>query len=387
MTNPRRTILQVIPDLDAGGAERTTVEVAEAIVDAGWRAIVATAGGRLVAEVEAAGSDVVTLPVGDKMPWSILANARRLADLIRREEVDLVHARSRAAAWAAERAARAAGVPIVTTYHGTYGEKNRLKKAYNAVMARGDVVIANSEFTADLIRARYDVPDERLVVINRGVDVDRFERTAVPDERIAALRSSWGLGDADRVLLVPARLTRWKGQLVAIEAFRRAIAQGTSAQAVLILAGDAQGRDDYAGELHSAIAVAGLQDRIRLVGHCADMPAAMAIADFMIISSTEPEAFGRTSVEAQAMGTPVIATNIGGPRDTVVADGKDQTGWLVPPSDPAAMAAAIQRGLAAPDDEIAEIAAAGRRNARANYTTARLQRLTLGVYRRLLDGA
>ncbi|MEO1265850.1 MAG: glycosyltransferase, partial [Pseudomonadota bacterium] len=138
MTNPRRTILQVIPDLDAGGAERTTIEVAEAIVDAGWRAIVATAGGRLVAEVEATGADVVTLPVGDKMPWSILANARRLADLIRREEVDLVHARSRAAAWAAERAARAAGVPIVTTYHGTYGEKNRLKKAYNAVMARGD---------------------------------------------------------------------------------------------------------------------------------------------------------------------------------------------------------------------------------------------------------
>ncbi|MEO0673143.1 MAG: glycosyltransferase, partial [Pseudomonadota bacterium] len=267
------TILQVIPELDAGGAEQTTLEIVQAVVDAGGRALVATAGGRLCGAVRDAGGEVFEIPVGQKSPIAIWRNARRLRQLIADEGVDLVHARSRAAAWAAERAARQSGVPFVTTYHGAYSEKNRFKKAYNAVMARGDIVIANSQFTANLIRERYNIDEDRLVVIPRGVDLERFNRDAISEERIAALRDAWGVTAGDRIILLPARLTRWKGQVVAIEAFSRAVREGLDDNVQLILAGDAQGRDDYVSALQSAIAENGVARLVKLVGHCSDMPA------------------------------------------------------------------------------------------------------------------
>ena len=286
-------------------------------------------------------------------------------------------------------AARAARIPFVTTYHGAYNEKSAWKRRYNAVMASGDLVIANSAWTARLVRERYATPDARLVVVPRGVDVARFEPSAIAPGRLAALRASWRLSDTDRVILHPARLTAWKGQPPVIAAAAELAASGRLGDGLVILAGDDQGRTEYRQRLEADIRAAGLGDRVRLVGHCADMPAAFAVAHVALVASVEPEAFGRTATEAEAAGCPVIATAIGAPPETVLAPpavpASESTGWLVPPADPAALADALATALAlSPADRSAIGARATAHVARA-FTLDAMQARTLAVYDRLLS--
>ncbi len=218
MAEKRPTILQIIPELDTGGAELSTIEIADAITSAGGRCIVLTEGGRLVQRLRDTGAEVQFFPAAVKNPVRLLWNAHRIANVIRRDGVDLVHARSRAPAWSALIAARRTGVPFVTTYHGAYSEKSDAKRLYNSVMARGDAVIANSHYTSDLIRMRYGTPRNKLHVIYRGVDGRLFDPVNVAPERVAAVRRRWGIDDKRRVVLHAARLTTWKGQKVVIEA-------------------------------------------------------------------------------------------------------------------------------------------------------------------------
>ena len=218
MAPARPTILQIIPTLDTGGAELSTVEIAHAIVAGGGRALVATSGGRLAPRIIEAGGEIIPFPADTKNPARMIANARSLAGLIRRENVDLVHARSRAPAWSAFSAARATKRPFVTTYHGAYSENGPLKRAYNSVMARGSPVIANSEFTASLIASRYGTPPGNIRIIHRGVDPSAFDPTTIPAARLDALRHYLGLAPGQPMILHPARLTRWKGQPILIEA-------------------------------------------------------------------------------------------------------------------------------------------------------------------------
>jgi len=388
LADKRPTILQIIPELDTGGAERTTVEMAEAIVKAGGRALVLAEGGRLCGEVEAAGGEMIRFPAATKNPLRILTNARAIARMIAREGVDLVHARSRAPAWSALIAARRTGARYVTTYHGIYNEKGRLKHAYNAVMARGDLVIANSDYTAAIVRQRYAIDPSRIVVVNRGVDIDRFERTNVAADRIASLRAMWGIAPTRRIVVHPARLTRWKGQTTVVEAAALLLRQPGYENVDIVFAGDAQGRHAYLDDLKTMASAAGVSEQIHFVGHVADMPAALAMAEIALIASIEPEAFGRTSVEAQAMGVPVIATAIGAPPFTVLAPPHhppDQaTGRHVPPADAAALAAAMAELLSLPDGQRHAMAERARTHARSNFATATLQRATLSVYDRLL---
>lgn len=386
----RRTILQILPSLETGGAERTAVDVAAALVAAGHRALVASEGGRMVAELEAAGGEPVRFPAATKNPLAMLANAGRLAALIRRERVDLVHARSRAPAWVALAAARRARVPFVTTFHGAYGETNRLKNLYNSVMARGDAVIANSAWTAALIVARHPFAAGRIVTIARGGDLAAFAPEAVPAARRAAMAAQFGLDPADPgpVVLHLARLTGWKGQRVLIDAAARLAAAGLPF--MVILAGDAQGRDGYAADLAARIAAAGLEGRVRLVGHCADVPAALSLATVVAVPSTEPEAFGRAAVEAQAAGVPVVASGHGAVAETVLAPpvvpAAERTGWHVAPGDAAGLAAALAEALSlAPADRLA-LAGRARRHVTAAYGVAAMTGATLAVYERLLAG-
>ncbi len=386
------TILQIIPELDTGGAELSAVEMAEAVVLAGGRALVlAEPGGRLVPRIAAAGGTFVPFPAASKNPVGMLANARALARLVREKHVDLVHARSRAPAWSAFAAARRAGVPLVTTYHGAYGETNAAKRLYNSVMARGDVVIANSQYTADLVAGRYRTPCGRIAVIHRGVDPRAFDVASVAPARPAALRAHWGVGEQTPVILQMARLTAWKGQSVLIEALARLQRAGTLGDAVLVLAGDAQGRDAYVEALRRQIAEAGLVERVRLVGHVEDVAAAYLAAHVTVVASTEPEAFGRTAIEAAAMGCPVIATAIGAPPETVLAEpavaGGEATGWLVPPGDPAALAGRLAAALALGPGERRAMGERARAHALARFTVAAMQRRTLAVYDRLLGTA
>jgi glycosyltransferase involved in cell wall biosynthesis len=381
------TVLQVIPSLEAGGAERTTIDIAGAIQSAGGRALVASQGGRLEAELIQCGAELIRLPVAAKDPVTILLNAGRLESIIRERKVALIHARSRAPAWSALLAARAARIPFLTTYHGAYKASGPLKKFYNSVMAAGDLVIANSQYTADEIAKVYKIQPSRLVVIPRGTDFKAFERERIAPGRIAALKSEWALGaHQGPLLLLPGRLTRWKGQLVLIEALTLLKAAGQLGGAAAVLAGDAKDHEDYRAEIARGVADAGLETRVRIVGHVADMPAAYAAATLVVSPATEPEAFGRVAVEASAIGVAVIASDQGGARETVVTEPENaRTGWRVKPGDARALADAIGAALELPAAELTAIGIAGAAFVRRHYSLQAMCRATLETYLRALD--
>ena len=377
------TLLQVVPRLETGGAEQTTLDVAAAVRAAGGKALVASMGGRMETTLLASGAELERMTVHSKNPLVILGNAVRLAGLIRRRKVSLVHVRSRAPAFSAVIAARMAAVPVIATYHGVYNAKSGLKRWYNGVMTRGEVVIANSEFTRRHVIAQHQVDPDKVVAIPRGVDIARFDPVAVSDERRAALAADWGLepGDHRVKILLAGRLTRWKGQALAIEAAAKLKAQGVTGF-LLILAGDSQGRSGYLAELEAAIAAADLGDNVRIVGHCADMPAAYALCDLAIAPSLDPEAFGRTAVEPQAMGVPVIAADHGATRETVVPG---QTGWLVKPGDAEAWAGALKAAIALGPQLRAMMGAAAAERARRLYSVEAMCAATLEVYVQVLE--
>lgn len=388
MAEKRPTILQIIPELDTGGAELSAVEIADAIVRAGGRALVLSEGGRLATRITAAGGEFVPFAAATKNPARLLWNALAIRRMIESEGVDLVHARSRAPAWSAMIAARRAGVPFVTTYHGAYNEKTRMKRAYNAVMAKGDTVIANSRYTKRLIEDRYGTPSGRIRVIYRGVDGEKFDPTAISEERKASLRHRWGAAPATRIILQPARLTNWKGQSTVIEAARLLEGEGRLGDSLIVLAGDAQGRDGYRRRLESEIRAAGLERKIILPGHVDDIPAALAVSHLAIVASIEPEAFGRVATEAQAMECPVIATDIGAPPETVAATPSvppgETTGWLVPPADAAKLAAAMAEALDLAPEARSALGRRARARALGQFGLDAMRLQTLEVYDRLL---
>lgn len=391
MKSGRPTILQIIPNLDTGGAERTVVDIAAALVNAGARALVATDGGQLIAEVEAEGGEVLPFPAATKNPFLLRANARALKQIIEREDVDLIHARSRAPAWSALWTARRTKIPFVTTYHGAYNQSNPIKGYYNSVMARGDIVIANSGYTADLIRQRHKTPEDKIRVIYRGIDLDGFNMANISEERTRTLRQAWDVAADARVIVQAARLTRWKGQLVTLAAFAQYLEQHSqhAKQYILVFAGDEQGRADYLAELKSSAASFGISDRVRFPGHCADIAAAYGLADLAIVASIEAEAFGRTAAESQAVGTPTIATRLGAPQETVMATPEyaenETTGWLVEPGDSTGLARAIASALAQNGPDRAALAKRARRNVETRFSLTQMQQQTLAVYDALLS--
>jgi len=372
-------ILQVLPSLVTGGVERGTVEITRAIADAGATALVASAGGRMVPAIERAGGRHITLPLNSKNPLTMWRNASRLATLIGVENIAIVHARSRAPAWSAWWACQRAGAHFLTTYHGTYREDLPFKRRYNAVMAKGERVIAASRFIAGLIAAQHAVDPARIRIIPRGVDPAVFDPAVINGGRIARLAAEWRLPDGAAVALLPGRLTSWKGQAVLIEA----VARLARRDVCCVLVGSDQGRWRYTAGLIRQGEAYGIADRLRLVGECDDMPAALMLADVVVHASTEPEAFGRVVIEAQAMGRPVIASDLGGPVETVE---HGVTGWRVPPGDAAALAAAIELVLALPAADRAELARRARGAVLLNYTVAAMQAATLAVYEDLLVG-
>jgi len=380
------TILQVVPRLDTGGSEQATIEIAEALTRAGATALVATAGGRMTAAVTRSGGEVITLPVASKNPFTILANARRLETLINDRSVDLVHARSRAPGWSAFLAARRSGRPFVTTYHGAYGSLGPLKAAYNSVMGRGDRVIANSLYTAKLIAERQHAARDRIRIVYRGIDNATFDPLVVPPGPVAKLRERWGVKPETKIVLQAARLTGLKGHRHTIEAAAKLDRQGALDGAVIVFAGDAPGKAAYRQELIDLIARRGLQRKVLLVGHCDDMPSAFLAAHVAILPSLVAETFGRTSIEAQAMGCPVIVSDLGALPETIDAAGgvADFTGWLVGAGDADALAAKIALALALTPEERSAIGARAHARVSALFELSQMQTKTLQVYDELL---
>ena len=369
-------VLQIVPRLVSGGAERGTVELAEALVAAGWSSYVASGGGPLERDIARSGATHLTLPLASKNPLVVRRNATALARLIRSLSIDIVHARSRAPAWSAWSAARATGRHFVTTFHNAYDAGAPLKRRYNSVMARGERVIAISQFVADHAAQIYGIGPERLRTIPRGVDLDIFDPSRVGAERIIGLARQWRLPDGEPVVMLPGRLTRWKGGLD----FVAAVTALGRRDVCCVLVGSEQ-RRGFRRELQAAIERSGIAGLFRIVEECHDMAAAYMLADVVVSASNDPEGFGRVVIEAQAMGRPVVATAHGGSCETIKPG---ITGWLVPPRHPEALAEAIGEALSLGVSERAQYAGRTTAHIAGRFTRQAMCARTIEVYEELL---
>ena len=371
-------ILQVLPALEQGGVERGTLEIATALVKAGIPNAVASAGGRLVSELERLGVEHFTLPLASKNPFAVMRNGTRLAEIARSGGFTLMHVRSRAPAWSVRRAARLSGVPFISTWHGLYGTKpSFLKIPYNRVMLTGLRTIAVSDCVRSHIISVYGADPAKVVRIHRGADVEKFRPDAVSPDAAAAFHARLGFAPSTRVVTLPGRLTYWKGQ----KDLLAAAAQMKSRDVGILFVGSDQGRTEYTTELKAMAARLPEGMKVVFLEHSDEMPLVYAASEVVVsASSAQPEAFGRVIPEAQAMGRLVVGTAHGGACETI-ADG--ETGFLVPPGDCAAMAAALDRALSLPLPERARVCAAAVKSVRDSFSTAKMCQRTLDLYREL----
>jgi glycosyltransferase involved in cell wall biosynthesis len=368
------TVLQILPELDTGGVERGTLEIGSSLVRNGHRSLVVSAGGKLVGQLEAEGSRHLHMAVGNKS-LSTFKYILPLRRLMLEEKVDILHLRSRMPAWIAYLAWKSLPASqrpaLVTTFHGFYSVNG-----YSGIMAKGQTVIAVSGAIAAHIAEKYG-RTEGVTTIHRGVDVGVFNPELVGRERIDHLQRIWELVPDVPVIMLPGRFTSWKGHAVLLKAL---VMMGNPAVQVVFV-GDQRESESYTEELLQIMRNSGLLGKVKMVGRCQDMAAAYLLADLVVsASSGRPEAFGRVSAEAMAMGRPVVATAHGGSLE-IVEDG--QTGWLVPPSDEKAMAQAIAAALSLPAEQRQAVGERGRRRVLSHFTTETMCRRTLEVYDRL----
>jgi glycosyltransferase involved in cell wall biosynthesis len=384
------TILQVIPTLGGGGAERSVVDLTRAVVEAGGRAIVACEGGALLSQVKAYGGEVVLMPLASKNPWQIWRNSYDLQKLVSAQNIDLVHAHSRAPAWSAYLMAKRRSMPFVSTYHSLYNQKSKLKAWYNSVMARGDVVIANSEFTQGHILQRHPAHIKNLQVVYQGTAFENFELTPTREAKAQALRQAWGVESHEKLILLPGRMTRIKGHEVVLEALALLFKAGKQ-DLKLVFLGDYQGRIDYVEALKTKAESLGVSKALQVVDHTDDMASAYAAADIVVSASTQAEAFGRVAVEAQAMERLVIVTNIGATVETVLAPPKvgeaARTGWHVPPNAPQALAECVLEVLSLSASARHAITARARQHVLKAFGHQAMAEKTLALYQSLLSKA
>ena len=366
------TIAQIIPSLNAGGAERAVVDIAAAMVAAGHRAIVVSSGGYYQAELQAKQAKFVKRNVDSKNPLWILINAFWLANLIKREGVDIIHARSRAPAWSAYFAAMISGTPFVTTFHAAYKGSFFLKKIYNSVKAKIQRIIAISEFIAAHIQKNYGVPASRITIIPRGIDMAVYDQASISDERKQKLQTLWNNTANVPVIIMPGRLSPIKGHELVIEA----LAAIKQKQFICVFIGPNQGRTKYSEMLQSRVNEVGLTDKVKWMDG-GDVPAAYALASLVLSPSQVPEGFGRVPVEAQAMGVPVIATALGATSETIL---NSETGWLVELGSAPAISNAIITCLDLSAQQRAAMSQKAKDYVRSKFQLQQMCDATLNVY-------
>jgi glycosyltransferase involved in cell wall biosynthesis len=379
MKNKRKpTVLQVLPSLVTGGVERGTVDIAKALVDNGFRSLVTSSGGPLVKSIEHNGSKHINMPLNSKNPWRIFSNISKLAELIKKEKVDIVHARSRAPAWSAYFAAKKTGCSFITTFHGSYGMQNSIKILYNSVMAKGKKIIAVSEFISDYICKYYpDISKKKITVIHRGVDTKIFDPNNIGFERINILARKLRIPDDKTIIIMPVRFTRWKGHLVLI----RALATLNKKKFHCVIVGNVRDNLNYYNEILELIGEFNLDNNIGFTEAVRDMPALYMLSDIIVVPSTRPEAFGRISIETQAMAKIIIATDIGGFKETII---DQENGFIVPPNDSKALAKAIKKAMSLTVKQRQKMGASAREFIEKNFSLDTMIKKTLSVYRKLL---
>jgi len=373
----KMVILQVLPALEMGGVERGTVEVATALQKRHIKNYVVSSGGPMVKQLDEIGVEHITLPVQSKNPFVILMNAKRLAKVIRDKKITLIHVRSRAPAWSVKLASRQTGVPFIATYHGVYGMKPALfKKAYNRVMTAGKKVIAVSNFVKKHIVDNYQIPGDKIRVIHRGADTQKFDPKKVTKQQIAALKKGYQTEGKKPIITLVGRLTTWKGQTVLLDALKLM----KQKDVYCLLVGSDQGRTQYTEKLKEQIKELPRKTEVKLISSCANMPALYSLSTVVVCPSLEPEAFGRVVTEAQAMGKIVVASGHGGAAETI-QDGK--TGFLFPSGDAVALARKLDQVLAMSTQKRKLIEQAGIQSVRRNFSIQKMCQKTIQTYQEI----
>ena len=373
-------ILQVLPELGQGGVELGTIQVAEALTEAGITNFVASAGGRKEYNLEKLGVKHFKLPLKSKNPFTIFKNANILADYIKKEGINIVHARSRAPAWSAYFAAKKARVHYMTTFHGTYGLGPKgIKKIYNRVMTLGEKVIVISSHIKNHVLKHYNVDENKLAFIHRCVDVEKFNNNSVTPARLNAIIEEYNLPTDKKIILLIGRLTRWKGQELLIDALAK-IKDRNDFHCVFT--GDDQGRVKYTEGLLNKIKSYNMDGDFTFIKHTDDVPALMKACDIVVSASIEPEAFGRIAAEGEAMGKIVLASNIGGSLDNL-KDGI--TGRHFISGDADDLSQKLTWALELPEDERKKISENAQNFVKENFTKQIMCCKTIEVYKQLVN--
>ena len=378
-------VLQVIPKLGYGGAETGCYDIAHYLPEIGCESFIVTSGGELTKFVDKKKVKLIKLPVQSKNPLIILINAILLIGIILFFKISIVHARSRAPAWSCLFATKLTNRKFVTTFHGTYNFSGKIKKFYNSVMVRSDLIIAGSNFIFSHIKENYSeflTSQKKFLVIFRGINVDYFDSSTKLENDEKNLLQKWNINDEKKIILMPGRLTSWKGQELFIEAINLVkIELGYEAFHAVILGND-QGRDLYKKKLIRLTEQYRLTNQIKFIDHCEDMALAYKVSDIIVSASIEPEAFGRVAVEAQSMEKLIIASNIGGSNETI---NDEKTGFLFKSGDAESLSKKIIRGLTMDETSINLMGKEGRSNIIKKFNVEKMCFSTYSEYKRLLN--
>ena len=378
-------VLQVIPKLGYGGAETGCYDIAHYLPENDCGSFIVTSGGELLKFIDKKKVKIIKLPVHSKNPLIIFINFLALVAIILVKNISIVHARSRAPAWSCLLAAKITGRKFVTTFHGTYNFNNKIKKFYNSVMVRSDLIIAGSNFIFSHIKDNYTKylnAKKKLLVIFRGINVDYFDPTTKLDSDEKKLLKKWQIEKDKKIILLPGRLTGWKGQEVFIEAINLVnIELGYEAFYAVILGSD-QGRDLYKKKLIRITEQHRLNNQVKFIDHCNDMALAYKVSDIVISASIEPEAFGRVAVEAQSMEKPIIASDIGGSNETII---DEKTGFLFESNNAKSLSKKSLKVLSMDETLLQSIGKEGRKNIIQKFNVEKMCFSTYSEYKRILN--
>ena len=377
-------VLQVIPKLGYGGAETGCYDIAHFLPENDCGSFIATSGGELLKFVKKDKVKIFKLPVHSKNPLLIIFNTLMLSIYIIFFKINIIHARSRAPAWSCYFASLLTGRVFVTTFHGTYNFKSKFKKFYNSVMLKAKLTIAGSNFIFSHINENYSEylsKEKKLRVIFRGINVDYYNPKNISMLKQEKLKQEWNLSSNKFTILLPGRLTYWKGQEKFIESLNILTEDYNFTNFQAIILGSDQGRKVYAKKLVNLVERYNLNKKIKFIHHCNEMPLAYSLADVVVSASTEPEAFGRVSVEAQSMGKPIVASNIGGSKETVI---NKKTGFLYKHDDPRELAKSLNTVIQLTQDELKSIGNEGRKNITKKFDVETMCQTNLKEYKRLI---
>ncbi len=379
-----KTILQILPSLDKidGGVERGTLDIAKTIAEKGYKSAIISSGGEMAEKYKYKGVSHYTLNISRKGLMNFFYVTSKIKNLLDEIKPSIVHIRSRWPAFCFSSEIKKRHIPLVTTYHGTYSGNNFLpKKRYNKVMTNGDRVITISKFIDDHIRFFFPESKNRLVQINRGIDTTYFDLSSVTQVRKENFLSNISISENTHIILLPARITSWKGHLVAVEAAKMINTIKPDLNFSMIFVGSGESKKNYLRILKKRIERLKLQNKIYFCGHLSDMPAVYSIADVILSTSIEPEAFGRVSAEASSMTKPIIASNHGGSREIIE---NNITGWLVEPRDPKKLAEKILYVLGLSEKEKDLVGRNARRRVKEKFSLNDMLTKTMAVYEELI---